>query len=152
MVEEISFRQLSETIEYEDGKKCSKNFETNIRYSGTATIVTIPVKIVRELGLELGDRVIIQIRKKATPLRSEAMTCIELACEQAGLNANEIQTVLGCVKFHNNNEPMLRTAKEILLKAIRECQGADDCGLCYRASTKVRSLLVKDADFTYGRR
>ena len=65
MVGERSFRRLSETIEEEDGETYSKSFEARVRYSASSQIVTIPVKIVRELRLELGDRVIIRVLKKA---------------------------------------------------------------------------------------
>jgi len=77
MVEGVSFRRLSETIEEEDGEAYSKSFEARVRYMASSQIVTIPVKIVRELGLELGDRVIIRIMKKETPLRADIVRRLE---------------------------------------------------------------------------
>ena len=38
-------------------------FTAKIRYSGPNEIVTIPKKVSRELGIKLGDMVIIQIKK-----------------------------------------------------------------------------------------
>ncbi len=39
-------------------------FETRTRYLASSLIVTIPVKLARELGIKLGDEVSIQIQKK----------------------------------------------------------------------------------------
>jgi len=40
------------------------NFEARVRYLSSSLIVTIPVKVARELGIKLGDRVVIQVQKK----------------------------------------------------------------------------------------
>lgn len=45
-------------------KMAAKNFKARVRYSGASYIVTIPKKIARELEIELGDRIDIQIRKE----------------------------------------------------------------------------------------
>lgn len=38
-------------------------FEARLRYLASSIIVTIPVRVVREHGLNLGDKVMIGIRK-----------------------------------------------------------------------------------------
>ena len=64
MVEEIGSIRLLKQIPEEPGERYSENFEATARYLASSLIVTIPVKVVRELGIKLGDRVIIQVRKK----------------------------------------------------------------------------------------
>lgn len=44
--------------------KEDRRFTARIRHSGTSTIITIPVKTVRELNIKEGDNVEIQIYKK----------------------------------------------------------------------------------------
>ena len=41
-------------------------FDTKVRHAGASLIVTIPVKVVRKLSLRLGEKVTIQLNKKAT--------------------------------------------------------------------------------------
>lgn len=49
--------------ENEFTKPDTAEFMAKIRYSGPNEIVTIPKKISRELGIQLGDVVFIQIKK-----------------------------------------------------------------------------------------
>lgn len=45
------------------------DFEARVRYLASSLIVTIPARIAREMGLKLGDRVLIRVRKKeSTPV------------------------------------------------------------------------------------
>ena len=68
MVEEVVPLRLSSLIEREQGEAYIGNFEARVRYLASSLIVTIPVKVARELGIKLGDRIVIQIQKKeATP-------------------------------------------------------------------------------------
>jgi len=46
----------------------SRRFEAKARYLASSLIVTIPVKVARELGIKLGDRVIVDIRRKRPSL------------------------------------------------------------------------------------
>lgn len=64
MTEEVSSLRLSRRIEEEHRETYTRNFEGRVRYLSSSLIVTIPVKVARELGIKLGDRVIIQVRKK----------------------------------------------------------------------------------------
>ena len=64
MVEEVSSPRLSKLIEGEHEGIYVGNFEARVRYLSSSLIVTIPVKVARELELKLGDRVIIKVRKK----------------------------------------------------------------------------------------
>jgi len=43
---------------------CAKNFRARVRYLGASYIVTIPKRVAKELGLELGEEVDIEIRKE----------------------------------------------------------------------------------------
>lgn len=49
--------------ENEYAKPDKAEFMAKIRYSGPNEIVTIPKKVSRELGIKLGDTVIIHIKK-----------------------------------------------------------------------------------------
>lgn len=52
-------------------ERYSESFEANVRYLASSLIVTIPVKVTRELGIKLGDKVLIHIQKsKASPHQS----------------------------------------------------------------------------------
>lgn len=64
MVEEVSRQHQWKGIEDVQGETNSRNFETRVRYMASSLIVTIPVKVARELGIKLGDSVLIQVQKK----------------------------------------------------------------------------------------
>ena len=68
MIEEASPLRLQERIEEEHGETHTRNFKAKVCYLSSSLIVTIPVKVARELGIRLGDRVIIQVRKKEARL------------------------------------------------------------------------------------
>ncbi len=68
MVEEVNSPRLSKLIEGQHEGIYVENFEAKVRYLSSSLIVTIPVKVARELELKLGDRVIIQVRKKRETL------------------------------------------------------------------------------------
>lgn len=68
MVEEVNSPRLSKLIEGQQEGTYFGNFEARVRYLSSSLIVTIPVKVARELALKLGDRVIIQVRKKRKTL------------------------------------------------------------------------------------
>jgi hypothetical protein len=68
MVEEVNSPRLSKLIEGQQEGIYFGNFEARVRYLSSSLIVTIPVKVARELELKLGDRVIIQVRKKRKTL------------------------------------------------------------------------------------
>ncbi len=40
------------------------DFEAKVRYLASSLIVTIPAKVAREMGIRLGDRIIVRVRKK----------------------------------------------------------------------------------------
>lgn len=68
MVEEIGSTRLLKQVAEELGERHVVNFEATARYLASSLIVTIPVRVARELGIKLGDRIVIQIQKKeATP-------------------------------------------------------------------------------------
>lgn len=68
VVDEVSSPRLLKQIAEKHLDRYSGNFEARVRYLSSSLIVTIPVKVARELGIKLGDRVMIQVRKKeATP-------------------------------------------------------------------------------------
>jgi len=68
VVEEIGSIRLLKQVAEEPGERHVVNFEARVRYLASSLIVTIPVRVARELGLKLGDRVIIQVRmKEASP-------------------------------------------------------------------------------------
>jgi len=64
MVEEVSRPHPWKSIEEAQGDTDSGNFEAKVRYISSTLIVTIPANVARELGIKLGDRVLIQVRKK----------------------------------------------------------------------------------------
>lgn len=64
MVEKIDSIRLLKQVAEEHGERHVGNFEARVRYLSSSLIVTIPVKVARELGIKLGDRVVIQVRKK----------------------------------------------------------------------------------------
>jgi len=64
VVEEVVSPRLSRLIERGEAEANVGNFEGRVRYLSSSLIVTIPVKVARELGITLGDRVQVQIRKK----------------------------------------------------------------------------------------
>lgn len=68
MVEEVNSPRLSKLIEGQHEGIYVENFEAKVRYLSSSLIVTIPVKVARELELKLGDRVIIQVMKKRETL------------------------------------------------------------------------------------
>ena len=63
MVEKVSRQHPWKGIEDVQEETNSRNFETKVRYLASSLIVTIPVKVARELGIKLGDSVLIQVRK-----------------------------------------------------------------------------------------
>ena len=67
MVEEVVPFRLPNLNVMEQGEIRVGNFEAKARYAATCLIVTIPTKVARDLGIKLGDTVIIQVRKKETP-------------------------------------------------------------------------------------
>ena len=58
-----SLRLSKRIVETPEGTY-ARNFEAKVRYLSSSLIVTIPVKVARELGIKLGDRVVIQVQKK----------------------------------------------------------------------------------------
>lgn len=64
MIEEISRSNPLKSIEEIHGGTNSEKFEAKVRYLASSLIVTIPVNVARELGIKLGDKVLIQVRKK----------------------------------------------------------------------------------------
>ena len=62
--EGVSHQRKRELVEEENDVISSKNFEAMIRYQASSMIVTIPVKVARDLRLKLGDRVTIHVQKK----------------------------------------------------------------------------------------
>ena len=63
MVEEVSSKHPWKRIEDVQEETDSRNFEARVRYLASSLIVTIPVKVARELHIKLGDSVLIQVRK-----------------------------------------------------------------------------------------
>lgn len=64
MAGEVGPSILLERPEEEQREAYSRSFEAKVRYLASSLIVTIPARVARELGLKLGDRVQIQVRKK----------------------------------------------------------------------------------------
>ena len=52
------------------------DFEAKVRYLASSLIVTIPARVAREMGIRLGDRIIVRVMKKeakpASTSRSQA--------------------------------------------------------------------------------
>lgn len=68
---DLEFPLQLKPFEEEYNERYSESFEANVRYLASSLIVTIPVKVTRELGIKLGDRVLINIQKsKASPHQS----------------------------------------------------------------------------------
>jgi len=69
MKEEFKIRLFTEEaprlIKTETEETSIGYFETRTRYLASSLILTIPVKLARELGIKLGDQVCIQIQKKS---------------------------------------------------------------------------------------
>ncbi len=42
----------------------SMDFEAKVRYLASSLIVTIPARVAREMGIRLGDRIIVRVMKK----------------------------------------------------------------------------------------
>ncbi|HDI52660.1 MAG TPA: AbrB/MazE/SpoVT family DNA-binding domain-containing protein [Candidatus Bathyarchaeota archaeon] len=40
------------------------DFEAKVRYLASSLIVTIPARVAREMGIRLGDRIIVRVMKK----------------------------------------------------------------------------------------
>ena len=60
MVEKLLPSQTSGGILDEEA---SESFEAKVRYLASSLIITIPIKVARELELKLGDKVQIKIQK-----------------------------------------------------------------------------------------
>ena len=60
MVEKLLPPQTSGGILDEEA---SESFEAKVRYLASSLIITIPIKVARELELKLGDKVQIKIQK-----------------------------------------------------------------------------------------
>ena len=50
-----------------------RNFEARVRYTGTSLIITVPMRVRREIGLKPGDRVIINVRKEKEAILKKAL-------------------------------------------------------------------------------
>ena len=55
---------LPKLIEKEREETNHMYFKGKLRYVGASLVVTIPAKVVRELGVKLGDNVTIQVQKR----------------------------------------------------------------------------------------
>ena len=40
------------------------DFEAKVRYLASSLIITIPARVAREMGIRLGDRILVRVRKK----------------------------------------------------------------------------------------
>lgn len=65
-LESKSIIDLSQNDYYIEDKndRVSKMFEGKVRYQCASSIITIPINIVRELNLKLGETVIVNVIKK----------------------------------------------------------------------------------------
>jgi len=70
VVEEAAATRLSRLMEREEAEAHVESFEARVRYLSSSLIVTIPVKVARELGLRLGDRVHVRVQKMREAPRS----------------------------------------------------------------------------------
>ena len=70
MVEEAAATRLSRLMEREEAEAHVESFEARVHYLSSSLIVTIPVKVARELGLRLGDRVHVRVQKMREAPRS----------------------------------------------------------------------------------
>jgi hypothetical protein len=66
-LESKSIIELAQNDYYIEDKnnRVSKRFEGKVRYQCASSIVTIPINIVRELNLQLGETVIVNVIKKS---------------------------------------------------------------------------------------
>jgi len=116
-------------------------FEAKTRYLASSNIITIPIEVARGIGLQLGDSVLVNIWKKESLLARE-MIKIELACERAEFEAEEIQTVLGCIRYYLSQGHLFESAEKILGRIVYDCPGAEGCGLCYRVVGIIETLRL----------
>jgi len=66
LVEKAQYQELEKELEKELVGDLKCIFEGRVRYLASSLIVTIPVRVARELGLELGDKVIVNLRRRRT--------------------------------------------------------------------------------------
>jgi hypothetical protein len=64
LTQKVATNQMLKEIQHEFLHDEGQHFEARIRYVASSQIVTIPVKISRELELRIGDIVKITIEKK----------------------------------------------------------------------------------------
>jgi hypothetical protein len=63
---ELQATSLPRRVEEGPSTPGSREFKARIRYLASSLIVTIPARVAREMGLRLGDMVVIMLRKEAT--------------------------------------------------------------------------------------